>query len=135
MRNLSALWASHKAAAHDGEKTGVDSRTGSHNRTLREWNVHSSHSQDYGVLYGEGFTVDQLRPPEYISGTVNVRGWISHHGMGDMHHIQGRFNAQKYVEILTNDFLPSFANRNPPFPEGPVYFVHDRCLIHQAMVV
>ncbi|KAK3891130.1 hypothetical protein Pcinc_004923 [Petrolisthes cinctipes] len=61
MRNLSALWASHKAAAHDGEKTGVDSRTGSHNRTLREWNVHSSHSQDYGVLYGEGFTVDQDR--------------------------------------------------------------------------
>lgn len=60
MRNSSALWASHKAAAHDGEKTGVDSRTGSHNRTTREWNVDSSHSQDNGVLYGDGFTVDQV---------------------------------------------------------------------------
>lgn len=67
--------------------------------------------------------------------TVNVWGWISIHGMGDIHHIQGRFNAQRYVEILNTFFLPSFAARNHPFPPGPVYFVHDRCPVHRARIV
>lgn len=57
------------------------------------------------------------------------------YGVGSIHHIQGMFNAQKYVKILTNEFLPSFAKGNHPFPEGPVYFVHDRCPIHQARLV
>lgn len=67
--------------------------------------------------------------------TVNVWGWISLHGMGDIHEIEGRFNAVKYVTILNDFFLPSFHNRNHPFPPGTVYFVHDRCPVHQARVV
>ena len=67
--------------------------------------------------------------------TVNVWGWMSVHGVGDIHQIEGRFNAQTYVEILNNFFLPSFAARNNPFPPAPVYFVHDRCPVHQARVV
>lgn len=31
--------------------------------------------------------------------------------------------------------MPSVNNRSYPFPPGPVYFVHDRCPVHQACVV
>lgn len=67
--------------------------------------------------------------------TVNTWGWISYHGMGDICRIEGRFTANKYIEILTDFFLPSLNQRNHPFPPGPIIFVHDRCSIHQARVV
>lgn len=57
------------------------------------------------------------------------------HGVGDIIQIDGRFNAQKYVDILLNFFLPSLANNNFPFPPGPINFVHDRCPVHMSRVV
>ena len=66
---------------------------------------------------------------------VNVWGWVSWHGMGDMHHIEGRFNAERYIDVLNNFFLASFSASTHPFPPGPVYFVNDRCPVHQARVV
>lgn len=64
--------------------------------------------------------------------TVNVWGWLSIHGMGDVTRIEGRFNADKYIDILDNFFLPSLQERRLPFPAGPIVFVHDRCPIHTA---
>ncbi|KAG7166386.1 Transposable element Tcb1 transposase-like 5 [Homarus americanus] len=39
--------------------------------------------------------------------TLNVWGYISLHGMGDVFQIKGRFTANKYLDILRNQFLPS----------------------------
>ena len=67
--------------------------------------------------------------------TVNVWGWISIHGVGDLTRIEGRFTTAKYLEILENVFLPSLQQRNLPFPPGPIIFVQDRCPIHTAHAV
>ena len=45
--------------------------------------------------------------------------------MGDLHHIVGKFNAVKYVDMLENVFLPSLTALNHPFPPGQLYFMHD----------
>lgn len=67
--------------------------------------------------------------------TVNVWGYLTLHGLGDIFEITGRFTALKYVDVLQNHFLPSLRERNFPFPPGPKVFVHDRCPIHMARVV
>lgn len=67
--------------------------------------------------------------------TCNVWGWVALHGMGDVFRIEGRFTAAKYIELLETSFLPSLRERNFPFPEGPILFIHDRCPIHTARVV
>ena len=66
--------------------------------------------------------------------TCNMWGWICLHGTGDLTHIQGRFTAAKYVEILEDFFLPSLQERNYPLTE-PILFMHDKCPIHTARVV
>ena len=67
--------------------------------------------------------------------TCNVWGWISVHGMGDITNIDGRFTAEKYVEILEEVFLPSLRERNYPFPDGRIILVQDRCPVHMARIV
>ena len=67
--------------------------------------------------------------------TVNVWGWFSIHGMGDVKRIEGRFTAAKYLDILQDFFLPSLQVQNHPFPDGPILFVHDHSPIHTARVV
>lgn len=67
--------------------------------------------------------------------TCNVWGWICQHGMGDVFRIEGRFTANKYIEILEECFLPSLRERDYPFPQGPILFIHDKCPIHTANVV
>ena len=67
--------------------------------------------------------------------TCNVWGWMTMHGVGDVYKIEGRFTAQKYLELLENFFLPSLRDRDFQFPPGPIIFVHDRCPVHMARVV
>ena len=50
----------------------------------------------------------------------------------DFVRIQGRFNSEKYLNILQNVLLPSARQR---FPEGPIKFIHDNSSIHRAHVV
>ncbi|KAG7156747.1 hypothetical protein Hamer_G006747 [Homarus americanus] len=56
--------------------------------------------------------------------TLNVWGYISLHGMGDVFQIPGRFAANKYRDILRNQFLPLIQERNFPFPAEPITFIH-----------
>lgn len=60
--------------------------------------------------------------------------WVCLHGAGILTHIEGRFTAAKYIDILEHSFLPSLQETNFPFT-GPIIFVHDRCPIHAARVV
>jgi len=46
--------------------------------------------------------------------------------------INGKFKAEVYINILETVFLPSVRAR---FPEGPIFFIHDRSPIHTAIVV
>ena len=62
-------------------------------------------------------------------------GWMSVHGLGDLFHIDGRFTAAKYVDLLENFFLPSLRERNFPAHPGPFIFVQDRSPIHTANAV
>ncbi|KAG0728539.1 Transposable element Tcb1 transposase [Chionoecetes opilio] len=67
--------------------------------------------------------------------TCNVFGWISMHGVGDVVNIEGRFTAEKYVDLRDNFLLPSLRDRHFPAHPGPIIFVQDRSPIHTARVV
>ena len=54
--------------------------------------------------------------------SVPVWAWFSADGGGDFVRINGRFNKEKYLEILQNVLLPSIRQR---FPDGSVNFIHD----------
>lgn len=64
--------------------------------------------------------------------TVPVWGWFSARGAGDFVRIFGKFNKEKYLEILQNSLLPSIQTQ---FPNQPVRFIHDLSPIHQAIVI
>lgn len=66
--------------------------------------------------------------------TCNVWGWVSLHGAGDVFQIEGRFTAEKYVEMLQESFLPSLREKNFPFPPGPILFIQDKCPVHTARI-
>ena len=54
--------------------------------------------------------------------------------MGELTHIEGRFTAAKYIEIIEECFLPSL--RDSPYPFNcQIVFVHDKCPIHTARIV
>lgn len=67
--------------------------------------------------------------------SCNVWGYMSIHGVGDVTRIEGRFTAEKYIDVLQNFLLPSLQRRQFPFPPGPIIFMHDRCPIHTARIV
>ena len=64
--------------------------------------------------------------------SVPVWAWFSADGGGDFVRINGRFNKEKYLEILQNVLLPSIIQR---FPDGRVNFIHDNSPIHTARVI
>lgn len=66
--------------------------------------------------------------------TCNIWAWVCLHGVGCLSHIDGRFTAAKYLEILEEEFLPSLRERDYPFP-GRIVFMHDRCPVHTAHIV
>lgn len=66
--------------------------------------------------------------------TCNMWGWMRFHSVGNLVHIEERFTAVKYTEILLKHFLPSLQEKNYPYT-GPILFVHDRCPVHTDKVV
>lgn len=73
------------------------------------------------------------RRSEHVA--LNVSGWISIHGVGDVTRVEGRFTAHNYIGLLQDFLLPSLRERNYPFPPGPVILEQDRCSVHMARVV
>ena len=66
--------------------------------------------------------------------TCNMWGWVCLYGAGELNHIEGRFTAAKYLEILEECFLPSL--RDSPYSfEDRLIFVHDNCPIHRAGII
>lgn len=61
--------------------------------------------------------------------SVNMWAWISIHGPGVLWHIEGRFNANSYIQILENVMLPSVAHF---FPQQDYIYQQDNCPIHKA---
>lgn len=64
--------------------------------------------------------------------TVPVWGCFSAGGAGDFVRITGRFNKEKYLEILQNVLLPFVQDK---FPRQQVYLVQDLSPIHEAIVI
>ena len=54
--------------------------------------------------------------------------------LGEITHIEGRFNSDTYLEILEEVMLPSVRAYNFPYPEQ-YYFVQDRCPVHMSRAV
>ena len=65
--------------------------------------------------------------------TANLWGWIFLHGVGELTDIEGRLNAEKYIEIL-EVMLPSVWAYALPFPERFI-FMQDNSPIHTARIV
>ena len=66
--------------------------------------------------------------------TSNVWGWIHLHGVGELARLEGRFNAEKYLEILEEVMLPSGRAYALPYPER-ILFMQDNCSIHTANIM
>lgn len=64
--------------------------------------------------------------------TVPVWGWFSADGAGDLVRIEGKFNKERYLDILENTLLPSIRRR---FPNRQVRFIQDKSPIHTARVI
>lgn len=65
--------------------------------------------------------------------SVPVWAWFSARGAGNFVRIHGKFNSEKYLEILGDTLLPSVHLR---FPEGMcIPFVHDKSPIHGANII
>lgn len=75
--------------------------------------------------------------PSKRSGRITARlfGWINGAGVGELTDVgEGRFNAEKYVEILDEVFIPSV--RAMLFPDRmPFSLVQDNSPIHSARIV
>ena len=54
--------------------------------------------------------------------------------MGELCEIEGRFAADKYLQILEEVMLPSVRSYALPFPEKIIY-MHDNSPIHKARII
>lgn len=64
--------------------------------------------------------------------SASVWAWFSSEGAGEIHRIDGRMTAEKYVDMLDNVLLPTAWAR---FGLGPIRFVQDLSPIHTSKVV
>lgn len=65
--------------------------------------------------------------------TCNMWEWIFLHGVGELAEIEGRFNSEKYIELL-EVFLLSVWSYALLFPETMV-FMQDNCPVHTSRAV
>ncbi|KAK3894981.1 hypothetical protein Pcinc_001274 [Petrolisthes cinctipes] len=63
--------------------------------------------------------------------TRNLLGWIHLYVMAELAEIEGRFTADKYLEILEEVMLPTIRAYALPYSECIIY-MHDDCSIHTA---
>jgi len=63
--------------------------------------------------------------------SVSVFGIMSGRGLGPLFRIDGRFDGQKYVEILDNIVLPYIEDQ---FPNDYIFYYQDNSLIHRSRI-
>jgi transposase len=66
---------------------------------------------------------------------VNMWGWMSAAGPGELVEIPGRTNGQAYLELLQESFLPTARVVYPAAEVPELIFFQDNCPIHTARVV
>lgn len=66
---------------------------------------------------------------------VNMWGWISAAGPGELAFIPTRANSSNYVEVLSDIMLPTVRNVYPSEEFSDISFVQDNCPIHCAGIV
>lgn len=66
---------------------------------------------------------------------VNMWGWMSAAGPGELAFIPGRANGHTYKEVLQNIMLPTVRTVYPEMEVPEFYFFQDNCPIHRALVV
>lgn len=81
----------------------------------------------------EEFHPDCLREKVKFAPSLMVWGCMSAHGVGDLHFIDGTVNAEKYIDILENNLLPSIERL--PLPFGEYIFQQDSAPCHTAKKV
>lgn len=67
--------------------------------------------------------------------SVNMWGWISAQGPGELSFISTRANSVNYVEVLNDIMLPTVRNIYPAEDLNEISFVQDNCPIHRASIV
>lgn len=72
--------------------------------------------------------------PTRLSGRITLAywGWMSSMGPGEIIEVNGRFNSDKYLEILRDTMLPTV---RVAYPEGQIYLIQDNCSVHRARIV
>lgn len=81
-----------------------------------------------GTRYEERYIAGNIDRAGRFS--VNLWSWISARGHGALFHINGRFTAQVYVNMMENVMLPAV---NVLYPDGFVY-QQDNCPVHTAHI-
>lgn len=66
---------------------------------------------------------------------VNMWGWMSAAGPGELAFIPGRANGQTYLEVLQTIMVPTVRTVYPQLDVPEFYFFQDNCPIHRARVV
>lgn len=66
---------------------------------------------------------------------VNMWGWMSSEGVGELVELPPRANSLNYINILEEVMLPSVRNVYPEHEMPNINFVHDNCSIHRARIV
>lgn len=67
--------------------------------------------------------------------SVNMWGWISAQGPGELEFIPTRANSSNYVSVLNDIMLPTVRNVYPIGECSELNFVQDNCPIHRASIV
>ena len=108
----------------------------------RQWkHVLSSSKSTFQLIFGKNrhrilhakdknYHPDCYQQKVQKPASVMVRGWISAHGMGDLHIYDGTIDAEAYVGILERHMLPS----RQLFLETPCLFQQDNARPHSTWV-
>jgi transposase len=77
---------------------------------------------------------EQYITPKAQSGrkSVSVFGIMSARGLGPLIRINGRFNSEKYIDIINNTVLPYVEDE---FPAENFYYYQDNSPIHRSRIV
>lgn len=67
--------------------------------------------------------------------TVNMWGWMSSDGPGELAFIPGRSNGQVYRQLLEDVMVPTVRTVYPVEDVPEIIFIQDNCPIHRARVV
>jgi hypothetical protein len=82
-----------------------------------------------GAAYDENFIVKKGHSGRR---SVSVFGLLCAGGVGPLVRIEGRFDAEKYVNILDNTVLPFIEES---FADGNFHYYQDNSPIHRALIV